>query len=115
MLDLKTLMVKHYGTDDYEKIEAMKKEDQAARDETPIDKVTKLRIPYYAPDDSLPPIPTPQDVENARPLSYSQYGTKYIYRVNTVYAVKFGHFMSLVQVRQNNENPINTNQASTGS
>ncbi|KAF2796449.1 hypothetical protein K505DRAFT_237635 [Melanomma pulvis-pyrius CBS 109.77] len=65
------------------------------RDKTRGKGTFKIPFPYYAPDDSLPPIPTAQDVENARTLKYNdredrdRFSPTQEFRVSTVYLVKF--------------------------
>ena len=93
---LQAWMREFYGTSD--KIEAKKLVEKELEGDVTYngpEGLFKMSFPYYAPDASLPPLPTPEDVEKFRPPGKrpSQVGvassTGYVYRINQVYAVKF--------------------------
>ena len=87
-----------FGTDDMDEIEAIRHEDEMLiwREENnplPEEKWTEMSFPYYAPDLSLPPLPTPEEIEIAAmdrqdlAIGYDS-GVK-VRRMKGVYCVKF--------------------------
>lgn len=102
MLDPKSIMLEYYGTDDRKKLFSPFEEDLRSRAYFLGKDLVKIPFPYYAPDNSLPPIPTAKDVEEARPRDYDVYSGSggHVFRVNGVYAVKFSMDSRVLQVKQ---------------
>jgi hypothetical protein len=95
MLSKAALGIQHYGTADNNVLDFFPA--KASREEFGrklVHEITNMTLPYYAPDPSLPPIPTAEDVEKA---GYKENNLDYrgaelsggVYRVNSVCAVKF--------------------------
>lgn len=108
MLDRSDLLQKHFGTDDPEEVSRLLFQDSLlAGEDLPAEELTKMTFPYYAPDDSLPPIPTPKEIEEAGKLACNQqaiynwgrhHSPTAVFRVKSVYAVKMGLFSEFLQV-----------------
>lgn len=96
MNELQTWMQELYGTDN--KIKAKELIEEQLAGDTPYSGPEgwfRMSFPYYAPDPSLPPLPTPEDVEKFRPPGKEPYqvgksaSDGWLYRMDKVYAVKF--------------------------
>ena len=95
MNELRTWLREFFGTNDMK--EARKIFDEQRKEFSPDNKLTgyvKMSFPYYAPDPSLPPLPTPEDLEEIRASDNSRNNKGYnfqgnMFRVNDVYAVKY--------------------------
>ena len=101
-MDQAALLRKHFGTDDLDEYKAIHWADGEV-EEGPPEAWARLRLPYEAPDDSLPPIPTAEDVKEAGELECNRKVKEEglllgVYRVNSVYAVKFGESNAILQV-----------------
>ena len=90
MNELRAWLQEFYGTDDIK--EATRLYDEH-REESSGGYKYVMSFPYYAQDPSLPPLPTPEDLEEIRASEkrsnykgYSFMGD--MFRVNDVYAVK---------------------------
>jgi hypothetical protein len=100
MQSLSALGQKYYGTDDPEQISRNYRTSKWEK--IPHDRITKMTLPYYAPDPSLPPLPTIEEIGNAlmddkNMLSVPDQSSRVV-RVNSVYAVKFSRNFDLFQV-----------------
>jgi len=116
--DKSALSKELWGTDDYKEIRKILTEnDKNAAAEwkklknKPVERFTKLKLPYYAPEDSIPQsLPTIRDIEKARatPLchEFNQFKT---YRVNDVFVVKFSATPAVIQVSLTLKKPSVTN------
>ena len=90
MNELRIWLQEFYGTDDIK--EAIKLEDKHEESFSGEYKYV-MSFPYYAQDPSLPPLPTPEDLEEIRASEKSRNHKGYnfngnMFRVNDVYAVK---------------------------
>ncbi|KAH8719388.1 kinase-like domain-containing protein [Phaeosphaeriaceae sp. PMI808] len=96
MLDKAALLRKHYGTDDMEELKVLmrpfRKFDKPERPRP------TMSLPYYAPDPSLPPIPTPEEIEEVISTTPREYkACSQVYRMNSVYAVKEDKISGYIQ------------------
>lgn len=104
MSERSALLRKHFGTDDPDKVKELI-ENAEVDEDLDVHQLVKMPWPYYAPDDSLPPIPTPEDIERKRPMDYLMHHWrantcwKHVYRIDSVYAVKFSTSNSIALVR----------------
>ncbi|KAF2006815.1 hypothetical protein P154DRAFT_597094 [Amniculicola lignicola CBS 123094] len=120
MENVPALMRKHYGTTEPGKVKAMREKDSkiwGASFLAPGDTATSLPLPYYAPDKTLPPIPTAQEIEAAAKILANRnrsppFSGVLVVRVHNVYAVKVGTTMRLFQEADNlvylQQHPIKT-------
>ena len=82
-----------WGTNDRDELEKeIKRDDSLNADLEPGEKRgeetwTQMTIPYYAPEPSFGPLPTPEDVEKLR--RPGKESAQVVYRVNGIYAVKY--------------------------
>jgi hypothetical protein len=97
-----------YGTDD---IGVALERDEVRRKalwheylyDTPVEIHSKMKLPYFAPEDSIPkPLPTVQDIERARNrgnIAKRVTGSLYeLYRVNDVFVVKLSYSPAVIRV-----------------
>src|SRR5262245_3540464 len=103
MLDESALWLKHFETDDFEKVDSMQWDVSDILRSIPDEEYFKIPLPYYAPSESLPSIPTAEDIEKSaldqHVPDHRINAFKILYRVNTVYAVKVSLNRCIIQVR----------------
>ena len=95
MNELQTWTQEFFGTSDVKEATKMYEEQRKeCYPEGAEEEFTKMSFPYYAPDPSLPPLPTPEDLEEIRASANKKNDKGYnfngnLFRVNDVYAVKY--------------------------
>ncbi|KAI9703953.1 MAG: hypothetical protein M1820_005735 [Bogoriella megaspora] len=102
------VLQKWFGTDSQEEARRIYTADQDNLGDLSVEECVKLDLPYYAPAETLPaPLPTLKDIENARRTENDLtnwklgLGDGFVYRVNDVFAVKFGPNHALLQEAEN--------------
>ena len=94
MNELQTWSQEFFGTNDMEEARKILDEHQEEYPGPVQAEYVKMSFPYYAPDPSLPPLPTPEELEEIRASDQKKNEKGYrfcgnIFRVNDVYAVKY--------------------------
>ncbi|KAF2014027.1 hypothetical protein BU24DRAFT_494382 [Aaosphaeria arxii CBS 175.79] len=94
-MDFSTSAKRSWGTDDPTAIVRMYAEYMKPGRWRPQPDIKHLQLPYYAQDESLPPIPTPEEIDDALfsdPRNHFGPGDvkRNVLRVKSVYAVKIG-------------------------
>ncbi|KAF2014604.1 hypothetical protein BU24DRAFT_493175 [Aaosphaeria arxii CBS 175.79] len=110
-MSLESFALKHFGTDDLDEVrkEFDRYKNILDAPGPPEEDWSRLNLPYFAPDPSLPPLPTVNDIKELERTVYADYiknpGNRFelahVWRYNQVYAIKFSLKKNLLQEAEN--------------